>query len=282
MPRLHDRPFLAAITLLAALTILATACGGAATQAPGTSQSPGSSDGPAVSDTPTEDPGSSGPAESPPAGGGAAFGSATTALDALDSYSYSVEVEQTLVTGTVTSTQHTQLVGVVHNAPEQSRRLDFRQLDADGALTTGSSILVIGDRAWLAQLTSLDEEPAWQEVPAAQADLFIQGFQAFRPAQAFGTNFGTYALGFQEVGTETKNGVECRHFEGLDTLGSLIAPIAGIEGTWAADAWIAVDGGYLVHSELHGQGTSSGNAATYDVTLDIADFDSAEALTPPS
>ncbi|MCI0581289.1 MAG: hypothetical protein L0227_00095 [Chloroflexi bacterium] len=271
--RLH-RPFIHGIALVA---LVASACGGSASETPGPSDGPVPSASAAVS----EEPGATGPGETSSTDGAAAFGSATTALDALDSYRYEVEVQESLVTGGTTSTSHTQLAGVVHNRPEESSLLEFRQLDGQGVLTAGTSVLVIGDRAWLAQVTSADQALAWQVITAAQVEVFIQGFRTFRPAQAFGTNFGSYAVGFQESGTETKNGVECRHFEGIDALGELIAPVAGVTGTWTADAWIAVDGGYLVHSELHGEGTSSGDAATYDVVVDISDIDSAEALEAP-
>jgi hypothetical protein len=260
--------FLAA-TLVALLGV--AACGGgsstAPTGGPGASPTSGETEGPDESEGTGE--------SQAPGDASEAFTAATTALDALDSYSYSVEIE---AVDTASGTSHTRLSGTVDNA-QDGRLLNQQTLDADGNVTDESAILIIGTGAWLRQG---GDDAEWTAVPAAQADVFVQSLAAYRPEQMFGLYFAGFGGNFAEVGSETKNGVETTHYQGDEALGAMLGAIAGVQGKWSSDAWIATDGGYLVHSEASAAGESGGTGGSFKIVVDITDINSAEALQPPS
>ena len=104
--------------LIAALVL--SACGGSSSAAPTTG--PGGSGGPGSSATTTSSPGSgntTGPGDTGSANGGTAFQAATTALNALDSYAFKVEIQSTSVSGSVTTSSHQLMTGVVENKPDK-------------------------------------------------------------------------------------------------------------------------------------------------------------------
>lgn len=264
-----DRRLTVVVALVALLGV--AACGGgsstAPTGSPGASQTSGSTEGPDES----QDTGGS----QPPADASEAFTAATTALDALDSYTYSVEIE---AVDTASGSSHTRLSGTVDNAHD-GRLLNQQSLAADGTVTDESAILIIGTDAWLRQG---GEDAAWTAVPAAQADVFVQSLAAYRPEQMFGVYFAGFGGNFAEVGRETKNGVETTHYQGDEALGAMLGAIAGVQGKWSSDAWVATDGGYLVHSEASAAGESGGTGGSFEIVVDISDFNSAATLQPPS
>ncbi|HEX5149551.1 MAG TPA: hypothetical protein VFW02_10745, partial [Candidatus Limnocylindrales bacterium] len=195
---------LAAAGLVAMLAL--AACGGSSSQAP-TSGSDQTS-GPGESQEPGEslEPGSTDGATG--GNGTEAFNAATTALDALDSYAFRVEIESTSVSGDATSTSHTVMSGVVVNSPDEASSLLQEELDADGNVTSSSGIVVIGDAAWLG------DGDTWTPIPAAQATAFIGSMSAFRPEQMFGLYFAGLGGNFSEVGSESKNGIDSTHYQG--------------------------------------------------------------------
>jgi len=250
------------------------ACGGSSSQAPttgpeqtsgpddseepGDSQEPGSTDGPNGSD------------------GGEAFTAATTALDALDSYAFRVEIESTTVSGDVTTTSDTVMSGVVVNSPEEASSLIQEELDADGNVTSSSGIVVIGDAAWVG------DGDTWTPIPAAQAAAFIGSMSAFRPEQMFGLYFAGIGGNFSEVGSESKNGIDSTHYQGDEEVGSILGGIAGFQGQWSSDVWIANDGGYLVHSEAGAEAATGADDGSYLIVVDITDPNSAGPIEPPA
>ena len=250
------------------------ACGGSSSQAPttgpeqtsgpddseepGDSQEPGSTDGPNGSD------------------GGEAFTAATTALDALDSYAFRVEIESTTISGDVTTTSDTVMSGVVVNSPEEASSLIQEELDADGNVTSSSGIVVIGDAAWVG------DGDTWTPIPAAQAAAFIGSMSAFRPEQMFGLYFAGIGGNFSEVGSESKNGIDSTHYQGDEEVGSILGGIAGFQGQWSSDVWIANDGGYLVHSEAGAEAATGADDGSYLIVVDITDPNSAGPIEPPA
>jgi len=228
------------------------------TQEPGDSQEPGSSDGPIGGD------------------GGEAFNAATTALDALDSYAFRVEISSTTVNGDVTTTSHNVMSGVVVNSPDEASSLLQEDLDADGNVTSSSGIVVIGDAAWVG------DGDTWTPIPAAQAQAFIGSMAAFRPEQMFGTYFAAFGGNFSEVGSESKNGIDSTHYEGDAEVGALLGTIAGFQGEWSSDVWIANDGGYLVHSEAGAEAAAGADAGSFLIVVDITDPNSAGPIEPPA
>jgi hypothetical protein len=226
------------------------------TQEPGDSQEPGSTDGSTGGD------------------GGEAFTAATTALNALDSYAFRVEIESTTVNGDVTTTSHNVMSGVVVNSPDEASSLLQEELDADGNVTSSSGIVVIGDAAWVG------DGDTWTPIPAAQAAGFIGSMSAFRPEQMFGLYFAGIGGNFSEVGSESKNGIDSTHYQGDEEVGSILEAVAGFQGQWSSDVWIARDGGYLVHSEAGAE--ADAGAGSFQIVVDITDPNSAGPIEPPA
>lgn len=249
------------------------ACGGSASQAP--SSGPNGSQSPVETILPTGGPGSSAVGGD----GSAAFSAATTALDALDSYAFRVEIQSTTLAanGTATTT-HQLMSGVVVNKPAKASSLEQGELDASGTLTNGTGIMVIGTEAWI---RSGDATSPWTAIPAAQADVFIQSMAAFRPEQMFSLYFAGIGGNFTEAGQESKNGVQTTHYKGDEAVGSILGAIAGFQGTWSSDVWIAKDGGFLVHSEAGAEAAAGAAAGSYKITVDITDPNAAGPIEPP-
>lgn len=249
------------------------ACGGSSSEAPtgpdqtsgtGESQEPGDSQEPASTDEPTGGDGTE------------AFNAATTALDALDSYAFRVEIESTSVSGDATSTSHTVMSGVVVNSPDEANSLLLEELDADGNVTSSSGIVVIGDAAWVG------DGDTWTPIPAAQATAFIGSMSTYRPEQMFGLYFAGIGANFSEVGSESKNGIDSTHYQGDEEIGSTLGAIAGFQGQWSSDVWIANDGGYLVHSEAGAEADAGADAGSFKIVVDITDPNSAGPIEPPA
>lgn len=267
----------ALIALGVAGALALAACGGSSSQAPSTDANgttdPGAPSAPvetAVSE-PTDAP--SAPAE--PGDGGEAFTAATAALDALDSYAFSVEISQSSGPPETATTSHARYSGVVVNRPTEANSLKIEELDAEGNVTSGTEFVVIGDEAWLRDVGGT----AWASMPAAQVSAM---FASFRPEQMFGTYFAGFGGNFRTVGTETKNGVETTHYQGDEELGAILGMIAGVSGQWSSDAWIANDGGFLVHSEAGAQAASGTDAGSFLIIVDITEPNSAGPIEPPA
>jgi hypothetical protein len=257
------------------LVLVLAACGGSATASPGSGQSTGPDATSEPGDTPGPVETQDGGATDAPGDGTAAFTAAMTALDNLDSYTYSVDIE---AVDTTSGSSHTRLTGTVVNT-DDARLVSFETLDVDGTVTDSSALLFIGSDAWTRQ--GGEGEP-WTAIPAAQADIFAGSFSAFRPEQMFGVYFAAYGGSFNEVGTETKNGVETIHYQGDESLGTILGAIAGVQGSWSSDAWIATDGGYLVHSEASAEAAAGGEGGSFRIVVDINEIDSAGPLEPPA
>jgi hypothetical protein len=272
---LADQRWWLLVAGLVAMLAFAACGGGNATSSPGSGQTsgPGESSGPVDTQGPDE---SEGPGETPGTGDGSgAFTAATTALDDLDSYTYSVEIESV---DSPSGTTHSRLSGTVVNT-DDARLLTMETLDESGTVTDSTGILIIGEDAWTRQG---DETEPWTSIPAAQANLFIQSFAMYRPEQMFGTYFAGFGGNFREVGTETKNGVETTHYQGDEALGAILGAIAGVQGTWSSDAWIATDGDYLVHSEASVEAAADGTGGSFSIVVDITDINSAGPLESPA
>jgi drug/metabolite transporter superfamily protein YnfA len=257
--------------------VLLAGCGGSASQAPGGDEgtaAPGESVTPAETPAPTEE----ATETTAPGDGSEAFSAATTALDALDSYAFLVEINSTSVTGGVTTTSRSRYEGVVVNRPTEANSLTMAELDADGNVTSGTDIVVIGADAWMKE----SGDTAWTALPAAQAGAFIGSFAAFRPEQMFGTYFAGMGGAFTKVGTESKNGVDCTHYQGDASVGAILGTIAGVNGTWTSDVWIANDGGFLVHSEAGAKAATGADGGSFLIVVDVTDPNSAGPIEPPA
>ena len=98
----------------------------------------------------------------------------------------------------------------------------------------------------------------------------------------FGTYFAGIAGNFANSGTESKNGVDTTHYKGDEAVGALLGSIAGFDGTWHSDVWIANDGGFLVHSEAGAEAAAGSDAGSFLIVVDITDPNSAGPIEPPA
>lgn len=269
----------AALGLVIVLTL--TACGGSTSPAPssgsGGSVAPGETTGPGDTGAPEPTQGSGETVA--PGDGSEAFSAATTALDALDSYAFRVEINSTSTTGTTTTSSRTMMSGVVVNSPAEASSLVQAELDDAGTITSGTEIVIIGAEAWLRSLPG--DEP-WTAIPAAQASAFTQSMAAFRPEQMFSMYFAGFGGNFDVVGTETKNGVETTRYTGDEAIGAMLGAIAGFQGSWSSEVWIANDGGFLVRSEASAQAATGADAGGYTIVVDITEPNSAGPIEPPA
>jgi hypothetical protein len=247
------------------------ACGGAASPIP--TPDAGNPDG--QGDTPTPTPIISTDDTPEPGDGSDAFSAATTALDALDSYAFRVELKTTTTDNGTVNTSDAVYSGVVVNQPTAARTLVVSELDADGNVTSGTEYVVIGADAWLRDVGSED----WVSMPAAQIGGFLE---AFRPEQMFGTYFAGIAGNFASAGSESKNGVDTTHYKGDESVGALLGTLAGVAGDWHSDVWIANDGGFLVHSEAGVEAAAGAEGGSFLIVVDITDPNSAGPIEPPA
>ena len=107
-------------------------------------------------------------------------------------------------------------------------------------------------------------------------------FAAFRPEQMFGTYFAGFGGNFTTIGTETKNGIDTTHYQGDEAIGALLGSIAGVNGQWTSDVWIANDGDYLVHSEAGVVAAAGTDTGSFLIVVDITDPNSAGPIEPPA
>ncbi len=263
------------LALLLSSALLVGACGGSSSAAPTdppnvvATPAQGETPAPTVAALPTisiED-------------GGTAFGAATVALDALDSYEFRVEIVTSSVVDGVTTDERQAMSGVVVNAPSEAQSLIQQDLDADGNVLSETGIVVIGADAWI---RSGGADEPWVPVPAAQAQTFVQLLAGFRPEQMFALYFGGLAANFTSAGSDTKNGVRATKYEGDEAIGAALGAIAGVVGDWTSEVWIADDGGYLVHSEAIATGGAAGDLSGFQIVVDITKPNSAGPILPPS
>ncbi|MEO5918595.1 MAG: hypothetical protein ABIQ17_03440 [Candidatus Limnocylindrales bacterium] len=255
--------------ILGLLTAIAFAgCGGSASAAPSaadgtpTAAPTDAATEPAASDT--------GAASAEPGQDPLDFSGAATNLENADSYRFNVELQTSSTDSGDTSAGSTVFIGIVVNRPDKAQTLDLIDKDENGDVTDETSYILLPGRAFA---RSGAEDP-WQEIPAAQADMFIQALSAFRPEQLFSLYFAPGAADNTRVGDEQKNGVATTHYKGGEGLGAILSAIAGVSGTWSSDVWISKDGGYLVHSEASVAASADSSGGSFSVIVDITDINS--------
>lgn len=88
--------------------------------------------------------------------------------------------------------------------------------------------------------------------------------------------------GFENVGSEKKNGVESDHYQATPSSLAQYASTLGItDANWTGDVWIARDGGYPVSFSIVAKDGAT-NAVVYQVAFDLSHInDSANSVTAP-
>ncbi len=169
---------------------------------------------------------------------------ATAALDGLDSYRFTATVTEG-AGGTARSQ------GTVVNGDVRRTRIEYT---ADGAFAGGT--ITIGGRTWISVAGAAYRE---QEGAALGANDWVNPVAG---------QLDPYSLGLtvvEDLGVEDHGGVQARHLRATARAGDVVdddgLPI-GIGFTGVVDAWIAVDGGYLVATRAEGtEALPSGDAA---------------------
>ena len=213
-------------------------------------------------------------------GGGVDFSNAATALRALDSYSFSVRIQasNTQAGQGVAREGTTTMSGTVINAPEKASSLHLVTADAAGTVKDETEIVQVGTSAYL---RSGGAAASWQEIPAEQAGAFTQLMDSFRPEQMFALYFAPIGTDSTFVGQETRNGVASTHYRGGEDVGAILGSIAGVQGSWSSDIWLAQAGGFLVAAQAGVQGSDANGGGTFAIEVNISNVNSAPPVTKP-
>jgi hypothetical protein len=206
------------------------------------------------------------------------FGPAANALDNLDSYKFDVEITSAS-NSTFGSEGTTSFTGTVINKGTKAQQLDEVVKDANGNVTSELHFLVIGDSGW----TKDTADGTYVALPAGALTGMMAGLLAFQPQKIFATAFGTLGSEYSLVGTESKNGVNSRHYHGNASIGSFFSAFSGTSGEWTSDVWLASDGGYLVSSNVSAAAATATSAGSFAINVEITNVnDPSNSLTPPS
>jgi hypothetical protein len=187
-------------------------------------------------------------------------------LDALTSYQFTENVfgQSSTDTPGPGGSIAPMITGTVVNKPVKSIFLNEY-----GA----AQFIVIGTKAW----TSSDGT-SWTSIDSLGTTV-----SALLPGADYATYFDMYATQFTVAGNETKNGVQCVHYKGNDSLGALYKGLTGVSMTFQADLWVAKDGNYPVSGIYGLSGSSGGQSGSFGFQFDVTKInDPANAVTAPT
>ena len=221
------------------IALIFAACGGATTPSVGAAASVATaSAAPSQSPAPSQEPAASDAVPSIGAIPSFDLGELAASLKGVDSYRVKIEIAGETY------------AGVVVTKPILSRDLLI------GTGKSATHVVVIGDLAWIGQGSGpLAPAPAEMTGP-------MLGF--FDPAILLGAFAKASLASSQDLGTETKNGVNSHHYKSNASL--LGGGTLGLPAGSSIEFWTAVDGGYLVSYAATGFGGVAGGDMTIDVT----------------
>ena len=251
--------------LLAVLAIALSACSSSATTA-----APAGSSGPATTSGPvaTSQPGATGVA-----GSGSGLSGAASAFSNISSYKFSM----TLAGGTFGSL----LSGLggaagTGNAPlTMSGTVILKPQKAADITMAGMHIIEVGGNDYL----DMGGSGSFIKTPATGTSMA----DSLSPTTMFSGAIDTStASGYTKVGSETKNGVACDHYQASAAALAQYGSTLGVTGaTWSADVWVAQDGGYPVSLDI--VATANDNSVAYEMKFDITNVnDPANTVTAPT
>jgi hypothetical protein len=237
-----------AFSIIAALAL--AACGsGTSTTAP--TAMPEASNPPA-STAPTEAPSTAAatPSEAPPATSSANpldLGAASSGVSSLDSYQMDIKVTSGSDTQTLSVETTKTPVEAAHYTLGGAESLEFITIKDQGA--------------WMKQ------GGTWTPVPA-QASAMLSMFDALAPDKLITAySLGKFGKDFTYVDIKDHNGVQAAHYHlDADLASQLGATDFPSDGQF--DAWVAVDGGYLVGMQFSGTDPSTGDHV--DMSVDVS------------
>jgi hypothetical protein len=241
----------AALGIVAAVA-LAACGGGTATTAPASAPAtetaaPSMAVSEAPSVVPSAAPSVGGPSElAAPSGSPLDLGSASSGVSNLDAYQMNITVASGTDTQSLTVEATKKPVEATHYILEGDQTLEF--------------ISIKGQGAWMKQGKS------WVSVPGG-ANAMMSLFDALAPD----TLISAYSLGkfgdtLSYVDITDHNGVRAAHYH-LDAGLAAKLNAVGFPADGAFDAWVAVDGGYLVGMQYGATNPATGKHA--DVTIDV-------------
>jgi hypothetical protein len=208
------------------LVLLISACGG--TTGTGITQAPGATATPTTGGQAT--PPNPGTGESIDSDGVAA---ALTALQGLDSWTFEVKTW----TKSLGETREQDVSGTQRKKPEVA-------VDAIHTSPSGEFRYIrIGDDLW----TNLGTD-VFYHYAAADSETLISQYEPLYVNGLAGTVAGFSRIEYEPVGPETIHGISTVHYRASETDREyLVQSYSGITADqWAADIWLAVDGGYIV------------------------------------
>jgi len=255
------------LVLLVAIAMALSACSGNSSSA-----APGGSGSPQLSPVATDNGGSPVATSSGSNAGGGGVGGAANALSNLNSYKFSM----TLVGSTVVS---------------NLSMLPGSSIEGNGPVTLSGTIELVPDKGadinvqgfHLIETGGFDYFDTGNGTGFLKIQSTTSLADSFSPAQMLSSAIAPSLVGgFDVVGTETKNGVSADHYQASASALAELGSITGVTAaTWAADVWIATDGGYPVSMAI--VANASDNSIVYEVLFDITNVnDAANKITAPA
>ena len=237
------------VSILAA-ALLVAACGGS-----GATSTPGGTNPAATPGTASEAPATEGTGETGISG-------AVARLEGLGSYRFKVSMTAEGVAGfaLVPAGGSMTISGTVILKPGIAMDMTMTTKDKTGS-ETAFGYRIIGDKAYVSLVPDL-----WMETDADDAQSTVD---SFKPGN-FMTGFGS-VNDMQNAGDEDRNGIATTHYKGEAP--AAVGSMFGLPtGTWAMEAWIAREGGYLVSSSVSGEAPDG----KFTMSVDISDLDSSD------
>jgi hypothetical protein len=201
-------------------------------------------------------------------GGGGNGGSLSTGiasnLDKLASYQFTETMSGSSFGAEASSdSSGATISGTVINQPVKKLWINY----------AGAQFIVIGDQEWVSS-----DGTSWTSTGTDTS-----AFSSFLPGQLYATWFDSFASGYKSAGDDTQNGVACTHYKGDSSISSLYGSLAGVQGSFTADLWVAKDGGYPVKGVLGYSASAGGQSGAFGYTLDVTHVnDSSNAVAEPS
>jgi outer membrane lipoprotein-sorting protein len=189
-------------------------------------------------------------------------------LDKLDSYQFSWQLTSNSSTASAADTGTFGTSGIVVNKPTPAYKInDLGMLQ----------ILVIGDKGW----TSFDNGSTW--TVSTDYTSTSDTLKSLLPTSLYGSDFDTKATQFSVKGDESKNGVDCIHYQGNTNLGAAGA-ILGVNANFKADLWVAKNGNYPVSGFYGWSGSAGSESGSWGYSFDVTHVNDASAnvITAPA
>jgi hypothetical protein len=190
-------------------------------------------------------------------------------LDKLDSYQFSWQFTANSTSASAADTGSFGISGIVVNKPTQAYKInDLGMLQ----------IIAIGSKGW----SSFDNGNTWMADDSYSTS--GSSLKDMLPSSMYGSDFDTNATQFTVKGDETKNGVDCVHYQGNSNLGAMGA-IAGVSATFHSDLWVAKGSNPYPVSGFYGwSAATGGQAGSWGYSFDITHVNDASAnvVTEPT